>query len=253
MRLVDLCEPLFQYVCYVNRLARKGGSMPPKELEARLESLLAEIEMKAKADPRFALAYDDKVRWALMFFADSMVRQSRLPYAATWSGLAPKRGNKAGDEQFFDKLDQTLEEDGEVARERLAVFYTCLGLGFTGMYAVEPDAVEKVIRPKMREVFARIGGRVDEQPGRMCPEAYENIDTSELTRSSSKALVMAGSVAAVCLVGALVANYILFKRAESQLGSALRRIDIAHAAIVAPTAALAPPAPVATPAGAGKP
>jgi cytochrome bd-type quinol oxidase subunit 1 len=42
----------------------------------------------------------------------------------------------AGDEKFFDLLEETLNDSSEDASERLAVYYTCLGLGFMGMYTI---------------------------------------------------------------------------------------------------------------------
>ena len=39
----------------------------------------------------------------------------------------------------FDLLEETLKESGDDAAERLAVFYVCLGLGFSGIYFQQPE------------------------------------------------------------------------------------------------------------------
>jgi hypothetical protein len=39
--LVEFCEPLFQYICRLNRLARKGGLVDASQVRNELRSMLA--------------------------------------------------------------------------------------------------------------------------------------------------------------------------------------------------------------------
>ena len=57
----------------------------------------------------------------LIFFVDSLISESTLPFAAEWNRkrLAYERNELAGDEKFFDFLDETLAEKGPDADERL--------------------------------------------------------------------------------------------------------------------------------------
>jgi type VI protein secretion system component VasF len=135
--------------------------------------------------------------------------------------MAYERNELAGDEKFFDLLDETLSDPSQAATERLAVFYTCLGLGFTGWYTGQPE----YLRKKQLEISARIRTQMDVDEGaRICPEAYENVDTSDLIQPPG--LKLAGI--AIALVGMVivvfVANFLLFSSASSGIQAYTKQI-----------------------------
>ncbi|CAN5806243.1 hypothetical protein BH11PLA1_BH11PLA1_17770 [soil metagenome] len=232
MALVDLCEPFFQYVCSLNRLGREGGNVSQGEVEAQLETLLADVKTKAKTNPATAAAWDEKVEWALIAFADFTVRESKLPYAGRWRGLGPKRGNLVLDEQFFDLLTESLRETGDAAVQRLAVFYTVLGLGFTGMYAGQPDKISTELRGKMRELYARTGGNVVDGGGeRICPQAYQNVDTRTLELSTGSWLAPLAIVFGVMVACLLVLNVVLYQQSKRDLAEQVGAINQHHEAL----------------------
>ena len=45
--LLDLCEPLFQYICRLNRSARKGGSYELAQVQSEIKALLADARGKS--------------------------------------------------------------------------------------------------------------------------------------------------------------------------------------------------------------
>jgi hypothetical protein len=47
IKLLDLCEPLFQYVCRLNRSARKGGNYELSQVQSENKGYLAEATTKA--------------------------------------------------------------------------------------------------------------------------------------------------------------------------------------------------------------
>ncbi len=218
MTLLELCEPLFQYVCRLNRMSRKGGRAEVSHVRAELKGLLADARSRASGDPALGVQFD-KVELPLIFFADSMIRESKLSFASRWDDLARERNELAGDEKFFDLLDETLAERGEAAQERLRVFYTCLGLGFRGWYAGQPE----YLRKKMLEINARLRGHSGESP-RICPEAYI-ADDSDLIEPPSRTLVPI-AISLVVLIGTLmVANAWLYKRGTNTVAAAVEQID----------------------------
>lgn len=222
MNLQELCEPIFQYVCRLNRLSRKGGSLDYPTVRSEITSLFADARASAETRPELAVQYE-KVELALMFFVDSMIVESNLSFASKWheNRLAYARNELAGDEKFFEMLDETLAEAGEAANERLAAFYTCIGLGFTGWYAGRPDE----LRRKMKEVAARIKRYTESDPeARICPEAYGHLDTRDLIEPPSRKLLGI----AIALVGLLVVlfatNVFLYRQGSRELSKALRAI-----------------------------
>lgn len=246
MTLLQLCEPLFHYVCFLNRSARKGGGVFDQSyVRGELKQTLSDMKKKAAAEPHLATQYE-KVELPLIFFVDAMVKYSKLPFALDWEDLAYERNELAGESKFFELLDRTLAERNEAANERLAIFYTCLGLGFTGMYTGQ--AVD--LRKKMLEISSRIRGIVDlNTQSRICPEAYENTDTRNLVEPPARSL---GGIA-IALVGLVVvllaANFVLYKKNTDNLAKALE--EIRSAAAQQPAAAGQPSAGAAAPPAAG--
>ncbi len=126
-----------------------------------------------------------------------------------------------GDEKFFDLLEETLKDSSPAATERLGVFYTCLGLGFTGWYAGQPE----YLRKKMREIKARLdGGARDADARKICPESYDNVNTIDLIEPPGVKLFGIAVVLVICSVTLLVANFYLFHRGVGQLNQALNLI-----------------------------
>ncbi|MBX3322764.1 MAG: DotU family type IV/VI secretion system protein [Phycisphaeraceae bacterium] len=220
MRLHDLCEPLFQYVCRLNRSARKGVGLEPNLVRSDIQALFSEMRARASQEPGLSDQFA-KVELALIYFVDFMIKESRLTFAGQWRELAHDQGKMAGDEEFFDLLDETLKDPSEAAVERLVVYYSCLGLGFTGFYTGQPE----YLRKKMMEIQARIRGVMDtDTSGRICQEAYEHVDTRPLNLPPLRNLTGMVVVLVAVLIGVLVTNWILYAGAVGELGSALDEI-----------------------------
>ena len=223
--LVDLCEPLFQYVCMLNRIARNPGgeSMGCEPLRKVIDGMFKEMEEYAASDPRLEAQFR-KVKMPLIFFVDSMIADSRLGLASTWNKnrIAYGMDELAGDEKFFDLLDEALKETGKDAEERLAIFYTCLGLGFTGWYTGQNE----YLRKKMLDVGQRVPRELldTQHTARVCPEAYEYLDTRNLVEPPGLKLATIGIVFAGCLLIAMAVNFYLFYDATTGLSTSLKEI-----------------------------
>ena len=136
--LLELTEPLFQYICRLNRIGRRGplsksgdtttflartaaGATTPARASS-LDEVVARSEIKALLEDMMSKAATDlrlshqarKIELPLIFFVDSMISESTLPFASQWNQnrLAYERQELAGDEKFFDLLDETLRENG---------------------------------------------------------------------------------------------------------------------------------------------
>jgi type VI secretion system protein ImpK len=152
-----------------------------------------------------------------------MIRESALPFARQWRDIAQERNELAGDEKFFDLLEETLKDKSEAATERLGVFYTCLGLGFTGWYNGQPE----YLRKKMSEILSRMRGRMDaDGAGRFCPEAYEHVNTSDLIEPPGRSLVGIAIALVGLAVVLFVANIVMYRSSSTRLNEALTTIQV---------------------------
>lgn len=222
MTLLELCEPLFLYMCRLNRSARKGGSHEFSHVRAEIENILKEMRRTADTEPGLVGQYE-RVEEVLVFFIDSLVAESGLPFATEWhrNRLAFARNELAGDEKFWELLDETLQDSSSEATERLAVSYTCIGLGFTGFYAGQPE----YLRKKMLQVSARLQRLIEtDEEKRLCPDAYEHLDTRDLIEPpGAKLLGIALGLVGLIIV-LFVANIYLFRVTSEDLVKALNTI-----------------------------
>jgi type VI protein secretion system component VasF len=219
MTLVEICEPLLQYVCRMNRLGRKGGRADFAVARAEIKAIFADMRAKAEATPGMVGPYND-VELVLIFFVDSMILNSSL--GPGWKPLSGERGELGFEEKFWDLLEDALKDPSDSATQRLAVFYVCIGLGFTGLYTGQPD----YIRRKMLEISARLRGMIDaDQAARICPDAYEHVDTRNLTQPPNRSLT--GMVIAMVALTAvlLVAWFEMFRSANRELSNSLETIS----------------------------
>ena len=140
MTLLELCEPLFQYMCRLNRLARSGSALEMDQVRNDIKTIFE--AMKAESLNIAALtSHYEKIELPLLFFVDFTIKESELVFAYDWYELGRERNELAGDEKFFDLLDENLEDTSGAATERLVIFYTCIGLGFTGVYTGDRKSV----------------------------------------------------------------------------------------------------------------
>ncbi|HUU69474.1 MAG TPA: DotU family type IV/VI secretion system protein [Planctomycetota bacterium] len=222
MKLLELCEPLFQYICRLNRSSRKGGMHDYARVRAEIEAIFKEIKAKASTSADLAVHYE-KVELPLIFFVDSIIAESPLAFAQVWHNnrLAYDRKELAGDDEFFRLLDETVADKSEAGAERLAVFYTCLGLGFAGAYADQPQ----FIRQKMLQCSARMRGMMDaDDQSRICPEAYEHLDTRNLVEPPGTKLLGIGIALVGLIIVLFIANIVLFSSTAKELTRKLDRV-----------------------------
>ena len=251
MTLLELTEPVFQYICRLNRAARKaggpaavstsdtsffkkGGNTPTSILRrpmmsldyavvrAEIKALLDDFQQRASSDIRLS-HQAKKMELPLIFFIDSMISESSLPFAGQWNQnrLAYERNELAGDEKFFDLLEENLRDNSDEASERLAVFYIFLGLGFTGIYFRQPEYLRKTmltIAPRIRQMVEA------DQMAKICPESYEGIDTRNLVQPPSSKMAVVGIIF-LCFILAVITSYFwMYRTASKNLSASLDQI-----------------------------
>lgn len=207
MTLVEVCEPLFQHLCQLNYSCRKGAKYDFMQARKDIEDLLSEIKTKTQSDAGLVGLYDDRMELALIFFVDNFISTSSLPFNHEWSDnrIAYERSPAVmtGDADFFHYFDAVLADKSEGATQKLAVYYTCVGLGMTGEYSDRPE----VLRRKMLEASRRLNNVMDTKvSARICPDADEHINTDNLIPPPVKSPV----VMTIALVGLVVTFFIAF-------------------------------------------
>ncbi len=221
MRLVTLADPVFQYVCRLHRSAAKGCTFPIEKARADILQLLEEMKHEAASRPDLASQYE-RIKLPLIFFVDFMMRESGLDSRVEWVPLARDYRELSGDEKFFHLLESDLNDPSDGATERLAVFYTCLGLGFTGLYFDQPEEIQRLMGRVSGRISHFLGG---EGQKRICPQAYEHTDTRDFTEPPGRKLVGIGIALLGLLVVWLVTYGLLFQFTARRIQNHLETIN----------------------------
>ncbi len=222
MKLLELYEALFQYVCRLNRAAKVEAQPDYARVRSEVNTLLADIQRGAATDVRMSNQVK-QLDLPMIFFVDNLICTSRLKFAAQWAQnrLARDRNELAGDERFFDFLQTDLADPGEEAKERLAVYYTCLCLGFNGMYQAQPDQ----IRRYAEQIFPRISEWLDRDPRtKISEEAYRSTDTRILTEPPSSKIILVAILFLFLCLSVLTVYYGLYIKASSDLTKSVEQI-----------------------------
>jgi len=221
MKLLELYEDIFQYVCRLNRMGKAQVHPEYARVRADIKELLDQVMRSAATDVRL-LNQVKELELPLVFFLDNLIVTSRLKFVQQWAEnrLAKERNELAGDERFFDMLERDLGSTSDEAAERLAVYYICLGLGFTGMYQSQPEQ----IRRYMEQIFPRVRQWIDsDSRTKISDEAYRFTDTRVLTEPPSNKIILVAIVFVFLSLSVLVVYYSLYARAVSELS---RSVDI---------------------------
>jgi type VI secretion system protein ImpK len=220
MTLLELCEPLFQYVCRLKRLARSGCSLEMDQVRNDIKRIF-EVMRAESLNNTGLTAQFEKIELPLLFFVDFTIKESKLPFAYDWYELGRERNELAGDEKFFDLLDENLVDPSEAATERLVIFYTCIGLGFTGVYTGQPENIQRL----MSKISARISRMMDaDEKSYICPEAYENVDTRDFVEPPSTRLVGIGITLIGLIIVWSIAYFCLLQWTLDEVSSSLDKI-----------------------------
>jgi len=222
MKLLELYENLFQYICRLNRAAKTPAHPEYARVRSEIKELFNEVDRNASGDVRLH-NQTRQMELSLIFFVDNLICTSRLKFATQWAEnrMAKERNELAGDERFFDFLDQDLKDTSEDAVERLAVYYACLGLGFMGMYQGQPDQ----IRRYMEQIFPRVRQWIDSDPRtKISEEAYRFTDTRVLTEPPSNKIILVAVVFGFLSLSVLIVYYALYANAVGKLSHSVGKI-----------------------------
>jgi type VI protein secretion system component VasF len=223
MKLLELYEDLFQYVCRLRRAAKTEAHPEYESVRGEVRTLLEKVGRNASGDVRL-LNQTKRLELPMIFFVDNLICTSRLKFATQWATnrLARERQELAGDERFFvDFLEKDLVDSSEEAAERLAVYYVCFGLGFAGIYQGQPER----IRSYVERIFPRVRQWADSDPrSKISEEAYRCTDTRTLTEPPSKKVLLVAVLFVFFSLSVLAIYYGLYARAVRELGGSVETI-----------------------------
>ncbi len=220
--LITHCDPLFQLICRFNRIIRKGSghTLDYTQVRTEIEEMFDVLGRTAQGDLSLGAQYR-QVELPLLIFVDSMLANSAVGFAQKWGNnrLAYLRKGCSDEEKFFNLLDETLQEKKEGTDERLAIFYICIGLGFTGGNPPE------FLRKKMEELAQRVRAYVDiDESAFITPASYQHTNMTNLPMPMAASLVPLLIVLTGLMLVVVAVNIYTFYSASSELTEVLNSI-----------------------------
>ncbi len=216
------CRPLFKKICDWSREIEGGGVVNADSARQSLTRMLDEMHTLSKKEPELGRQFM-MVELALLFYIDFVMKE-RMGVTGAWEELAFQRNELAGDEKFFDLLEQALGNPTDLATERVEVYYQCLSLGFTGTYPQDAPELQRLIR----RCALRLGLAPElVETGRVTPDAYLNLDTR--IRRQRFGVKRWRLVAGICIGGFVVTylvNEMIFQSLVRDTLSKLERIAV---------------------------
>ncbi len=215
--LLEAVEPVFLFICQQHRIARDGKSLSFEAVRSETNRLLSSIEDRARRDPLLQQQFD-RIRDPLCWYIDYWFGSSgefpslRDPWNRDRLGEYDDEdddGSLAGDEAFYDKLEAALKADSqdEAANERLAFYYTAIGIGFTGLYFKPIPEHQNKLRDYMGRLYPRVRKFIDASPSsKVTPEAYTFTDKRDFVAPArDRPLIMLAAI--LCLLLTIFIGY----------------------------------------------
>ena len=219
MTLSELSEDLFQYICKLVRTSRIQGDIDFLLLRREIGQIFRDMEEKASSER--LISKFETLKKVLFFFVDSTIAESSLSVAEEWNNrrlaheLDPPE--YAGDNKFYEILNETLEDHSKDATELLAVFYQCLGLGFVGS---PPEDISKI----MERISGRIWDFMNNSTPMTIPVESYHVNPTDLRTPPTMKILFIGVALVGLTVVLLIANNMLFKWHTEDLRTALQEI-----------------------------
>lgn len=195
MNLITLTEPFFRYICTLKKLAASKNSVSKQRVSGELGRIFNSMSGLSEESSQLRAQYE-KIKLPLVFFADFMIYESGLKLDTPWTTLASEFGELAGEEKFFDMLAVEIEDRSKEAAERLAIYYTCLSLGFNDAYLGDKTQLGR----DCARIYSRLETMYDiKKNSKLTSQAYSVVDKRDFTAQIGTKVGGLGIVL-VCLV-----------------------------------------------------
>lgn len=239
--LLEAVEPIFLFICQQHRIVREGRPLSFEAVRAEVTRLLGVIESRSRHDPLLQQQFD-RIRDPLCWYVDYWFGSSgefpslRDPWNQNRLGEYPDEddeGSLAGDEAFYDKLEAALKVDpqDEAGNERLAFYYTAIGIGFTGLYFKAIPEHQQKLRDYMTRLYPRVRKFIDANPStKVTPEAYGFTDKRDfIAPARDRPLILLAAL--LCLLLTIFTGYLyIYGLQKRSLVSAVQDIKRTEAA-----------------------
>lgn len=234
--LTRACWPVFLTVMNVARQVRAGAEPDPEQVRMRVAAVLRDGGELAGADAAVDRAWRERIRAMLIYFVDYRMVQMRWRGQRFWLerrfetspdglGQTPALGGN----KFFEDCDalqkvfleaerQPDRQDKGLLAEQLALYFTCLRLGFRGQFQERPDRLEDY----ERQLYALLPGQRLLGDEELFPDAYKHTVKKQALYPVGRSLAIVAGFFTLVLVGTAVAYQIAWRLTTGAIAAEAR-------------------------------
>jgi len=143
MSIIKICDPVFQYICLICKDI-PNENINYKRVKEDIERLIFQVRGNASAETYELWKNYELIQLPLLCFVDYMLANSSMSFAVEWdkNRLAFAESCYTGDKKFFSQLELLLEDKSDAVNDILIFFYTCIKLGFRGIYETDQSRLD---------------------------------------------------------------------------------------------------------------
>lgn len=225
MTLIAHCDPIFQFVCRLKRIAHNEKAfhttLSLTTVRKDVDRLFRKFEYAIINDDNFD-GDPDLIKDLLLAFTDTMISQAHLSISPEWQQtyILPEdaRSHRA-EADFFLTLEHWLQDTSTDANQHLLLFHTCLGLGFT------EEAARTTHHHLLCQLDERIDRIIDHNPATpLSKRAYDHINEDNYMKRPLPKLAFYSMAFAALLVVVIFTVYSGYASASSALVEAIETI-----------------------------
>jgi hypothetical protein len=174
MNIICLCEPIFQYITLLDKNIQ-SEKLSYDRVREDIEKLLLDIKNSSVLKDYEAWKMFEDIHLPLLCFIDYKISNSGNLFAGEWDKhrLAYNESCYTGDKKFFENLEVILSEKSKSNNDDvLLFFYTCIKLGFLGIYKSD----SKKVKNYLWEISRRINVKYENKSKFLFNNLYKNAD-----------------------------------------------------------------------------
>ena len=214
MNLNEAVDPIFLYVCKLNRIANSGGEMSFNAVRSDVITLLNEARAKASRNKALSDKFASISRPLLMFI-DFMSVDSGINFALEWNeNPLLNEFNASGGTDFRECAKSALKH--ETDEDILRFYFTCIGLG-CGDKDNELLELSHALKNKAK-IYAAKDGRITQA-------AYDNVDASNFVKPVKAKLWMICSVFIIFMVSVVASLAFMYRESSAGIVNAVEKIN----------------------------
>ena len=221
--LQEVTEPIFLYVCKINRVANSGGELSYLSARNEICELIESSAVKASRDQITRDCFQ-RIKIPLLLFIDYMIVDSGVNFAMQWHqcSLFDEFAAINSSDDFCSYIEEDLAQNYEGVEEVLLFYFLCVGLGYGGGFESGTSQISQVMAKLLPKIRNHINAG---SAGRITQSAYENINTLNFIKPVGGKISLILAVFVIFMISVAISVIFMYKESSQGMVKSVSRIN----------------------------